>query len=215
MTIFILDTDLQHSAQYLDDISLDKQIISIAWILTNTHYECYKNNFVKTKRIPLGFNRNKVRIPWTRWSSSRKPNYNLLVEYGLISCKEWDYRMPFIHSYKRFITWAQENVPELPRCNPNCGFTRCHKTCNPAQIPSIVPKRHLVSEYIRLTQEHPAVYTRSENHLTIPSYRHYFKASLKNRINKLTEGFSLKSTREMYLHGQYSKRKMPEWLDNA
>jgi hypothetical protein len=212
VTIFILDTDLKKSVEYLDDDSLNAQIADTAWILCNTHYESTKEVsntapwFKKTRGIPLGFNHAKSRIPWVRWTKKCGIHYSWMIDLGLASLQEYTHRfISYDYNHRRYseaIEWAKGRIPNLCEEYPNCP---------PMELPALTPQRYLIGKYVCTEQgtvERPAAYTRIAGSDAVLSFRNYFKNKLLNRFNTQTKY----DTAESFLLAYYTNRKAPEWL---
>lgn len=209
MTIYILDQDPTLSAQYLDDKSLDKQIKDIAQVLYIVHG--------RIKFISAGID------TWSKWTSQCKANYLWMVRYGIECTNEFSYRFkkyavfdlgnekvkyPYdgsYHKYHNIIMWARDNMPELPRIHADgaiCADRECKEDCPATPFPLLMPKRYI--DFVSSNMNH-----------AIPSYRTYYQAKLRQRIQRCP------GCMHEQQHGipdpycdnvRWTKRSQPEWV---
>jgi Pyrimidine dimer DNA glycosylase len=217
MTIYILDQNLQKSAEYLDDKSLDKQIKTIAQILSNVHH-------AKGLETKLTYKGGKILFSWTDWGMVCKANYLWLAEYGLDCCNEWWVRFvgPCLHCdegyddedchclplsgqnelanpLQKIIEWARDNVPDLPfPTDDNHSF-----------LPLVMPKK-----YIAYHLEH-CLKTRKVFSGLVESYRNYYKSKLEMicRKQRIKDGGEYELKLYLDNYHEWTNRKKPEWLN--
>ena len=206
MTIYILDQDPKKCAQYLDDRSLDNMIGDIAQVLCNVHRilnseECKKHN------LPLNPDHRDFILKCQKWARECEANYLYFVEIGISLIFERNERQDwmgnsrdnFFYKNNKIIEWAGENIPDLP----HSGFYRDEKGLHsvPDNIsthlhtpfPLVMPKKYHFYEFGNLK---PVI---------IESYRNYYQAKLKQRMDKMFKDDLHKI--------KWTRREKPEWLD--
>ncbi len=193
MGIYILDTNSQKIAEYLDDRSLERMIKDIAQVLCNVHWEtkpclnCDKGNeycectCMDNDKAPLKYTKE---CEWSHWARESKANYEWLVGLLLRLKFEYQYRFNKAHPMLNMISWARDNVPDLPEYEiEQVGYDSYGETVTETRelystpFPLVMPKRHITIRSISRqgTPDYP-------EHI-IESYRNYYQAKLKAPIS--------------------------------
>ena len=102
MNIFVLDSDIVKSSEYLVDKHLVKQILEHCQILCTVHH------VYNTLNIP--YRKTHVNHPCTIWVRESLSNYNWLVDYTQAMLSEYTYRYEKIHACQKVIDWARKNI---------------------------------------------------------------------------------------------------------
>ena len=186
----------------IDDKTLKKQIKAIAQVLCNVHHlenECSKKI---DDNIPLSRSKNyKNILKWSQWARECVANYNKLVEMGLASCAENDYRHKLKlkieykpHKMFSVILWARDNVPNLIILDKWGTVTLNGR---PTPFPLVTPKKFR--------------FRCPCGNCDIRSYRNYYRHKLQQKIKKLYP--NLKEKVYPRLAGiEWTRREKPEWL---
>lgn len=187
MTIYIVDTDIDKCASYLDDQSLKEMITSISKVLCSVHYELIYDMPKKRVYTPLDVTKeySKVIGQWSKWASKNDENYKYLVELGFKCLDEYCMRInadPHYIKNREIISWAEAHIPFLQK------KTRMLNKLNELELPILIPNKYIVNSKI------------SEN-VTISSYRNYLRNRLK-RKNSIKHGDVI-----------YTQRVMPSWVE--
>jgi len=190
MTIYILDEDLEKSAQYLDDKSLDKQIKDICQVLCNVHH-MVKDEF------------EKEIDEWVSWTRDCEVNHMRLVEYGFICQDEYDKRLFILCDdtcsqryikYLCILEWARDNIPDFPLFENN-------KFLDAPPFPLIMPSifKHGFKQF-DCEQGIDSVFMR---------YRSYYQHKLSSKPII----YSKLSSRNKDRQTKWTNRNKPDWIN--
>lgn len=111
MNIFILDNDINLSAQFHVDRHIVKMPLESAQILCSSHYISGGQN---TPPYKLTHEKH----PCVKWCNNSLSNYLWLVDFGIELCKEYTFRYGKIHSCQEVIRWCKRNVPNINDIGP-------------------------------------------------------------------------------------------------
>lgn len=238
MAIYILHNDPSKCAEMLDDKSLDLMIKDIAQVLCNTHREGNRrvyDPFLLT--IPLAYRyKNKCINSWTQWARECKANYLYLVELAATCLNEASFRSydaKYLESLKKWFTiiiWCNDNVPDLPYKYSSCHScdygddapcvcdSVIYNNINYTNPPLVMPEKYITDlpwscdgcGYDDLPHDCDV----AEEVRIIESYRNYYQAKFKTRIDRLmtqTDSVSDDLWQEM-INVFWTNRKKPDWL---
>lgn len=180
----------------------------------------------KLKEIPLTtlsnlkkINRNKKIIYWSQWASECIANYRYLVELGIMCCREYHYRNSekcdkdkiyngddncgAWHKMRYVIDWALDNEPDLPINYDDCDIRWLNIYGHMSPLPLVMP-----SKYLKDAWKHTKL--RALDFDVIKSYRNYYQAKLKQRLEKkeLHKDVALAS-----MIFWWTNSEKPEWLE--
>lgn len=219
MTIFILGTP-EETAKALDDKALGKMVSACAQVLCNAQCELtlfdggYSMDW--KNKPPLGG--KDINSEWSKWARECRANYLELVEYASACCVEYIYRTlewPNViakeHKHQAVITWCADNVPDLPLFQPGLSaeltvsWTLNELSKLPMPFPLVMPDKY---KFIQ----------NSEPEL-IESYRAYYKAKLRKRLEKCSSTFGTPNEisggckeKNNQVEIKWTRRQKSEWL---
>lgn len=199
MTIYILHEDPKLCAEILDDKSLGKMIKDIAQALCNVHH--LESDYINDidyfdDNIPLEYSLHATKkrplTDWSDWPRKCKANYLRLVALGSACAKELIHRFENIkvpcQKYRRVITWALDNIPDLPLAvkygNGNETRYVLNGDCTP--VPLVMPKKYICGDGSRF------------NTSIEQSYRNWYQSKLRQKPGCFTT---------------WTNRTQPEWLN--
>jgi len=207
MTIYILDSNSELCAKYLDDNSLDSMICDMAQVLCNAHFHNpIKSGFVSCSWIPLS---QKKECKWTRWIRECKANYLWLVDLLYECLMEYRYRLSGHKMYK-VLCWARDNVPDLPNIVKNnthstisIGIKDCSNPIHHTTLPLVMPEKYLKIYPFRMIN-------------VIESYQAYYLAMLNKKIHKIDDmdvcKCSICDKAFKSKKFKWTNREIPQWL---
>lgn len=235
------------SPEELDDKTLDEQIKAIAQTLCNMHHY-FNAKDVPLKEFDF---HKQYQVIWRQYLRECLANYKKLVDMGLACCEEWLYRFdpchitvkessfPFSnqqakefvygdkikdiqHKRHEVITWARDNVPDLPEIIHTATKDELvtneklkewlDKPRRSTSFPLVMP-----GKFKKLTSYNPDNWNPPE-HIdnVIYAYRKYYKAKLKKaRQKELDVDLPATAAGDAVIQIsaiKWARRPKPQWL---
>lgn len=230
MTIYILDSDPQKTAQCLDDRSLNFMIKDIARVLCDVHHDLIDDNFFESSKYSKHCENMKIKwkseipldaiyvsknglLQWSKWARQYKANYLYLIELAEICSRELNFRFEGLTekqiNKEKILIWARNNLPDLPLSGCQCYEEDCPLDLyQTSPFPLVMPKKYIVKVQGAISEE--------DN--IIVDYRNYYKLKLKKRMNHpIINGVSSHVAcveKGSCLHKIiWTNREKPEWLN--
>lgn len=101
MNIFVLDNNVELSAQYHCDKHVVKMILETAQLLCSAH-----------EPGVAPYRRTHYNHPCSKWVRTTTGNYLWLADFGLALCREYTHRYGKRHKSQDVIEWAEESIPD-------------------------------------------------------------------------------------------------------
>lgn len=239
--IYLLSEDPSECAKMLSDADLDKQIIAIAQVLCNAHWLRFARLYSPNaelfeslqKTVPLKEDKH-LESPYSYWAQECRANYLKLVEMGLRTCEEYNYRYGLNVEHKLFkvILWARDNVPifDFDKILDNyvnigndiAGLLSEQTT----SFPLVMPYKYKPDAKLLASDDFDFI------GYAVKCYRNYYRAILKKKYFKLIKCkdcntecdgecnvcFDIDTGKPTGFHYntdaiKYTRRTPPAWLD--
>lgn len=107
MNIFFLDENIEESVK----LHCDKHVIKMP---TETGQMLSAAHWLTNSQAPYKLSKAHAKHPCNLWLVRSIENYNWLVQFGKMLCKEFQYRYEKPHKALEVILWAEKNLPNLP-----------------------------------------------------------------------------------------------------
>ncbi len=113
MNIFILDTSPSNAVKMLCDKHIVKMPLETAQLLCGVFWVFLKSSSLTQANISIPYKMTHHNHPCSVWVRESQGNFNWLIEYGIVLCKEYSYRYNKIHKSEEVIHWCDANKSML------------------------------------------------------------------------------------------------------